>query len=166
MAMSSPYNQGLFEESVSAVTATNSVQLGSKRVVGGREYTYVYNAGSTAAVQVAVCLTGTSGYSVVVTMATTSTTCFSPTLFGVVREAELTASQYGWVVTRGHVDIKSNGSAAIAAGDLLILAENGTVRPYSAVSVITQLVYMAAGNAIKAMTATDATAGTVGVFIR
>jgi hypothetical protein len=41
--------QELIEESVSQVTATNSVELGTRRIHSGNEYTYVYNKSSSTA---------------------------------------------------------------------------------------------------------------------
>jgi hypothetical protein len=159
----SVYNQQLFTESVSAVTATNTVELGTRRWHDGLEYCYVYNGGGTAAVKTVVILSGVTGYTVAVTYASGAAIC--PTPFGVVRNAELTAAYYGWVVTKGFTDVYNDGTASVAAGDFLVLSLNGYVRQYSAACVATALLYNAHHSMISAMQATD-TAGTIGAYVR
>jgi len=85
----------LFEESVSAITATPSVALGTRRVEGGNEYIYAYNANTTAAVGRGVIASINSGYSFSVTAAAGNV------LMGVVQNTEFTAAYYGWLLTRG-----------------------------------------------------------------
>lgn len=115
-------HQQLFTESVSAVTATNTVALGTRRVEGGNEYLYVYNAGSTAAVGYGVIASANSGYSV------TITSVMGNLPLGVVQSNDLTASYYGWVQTKGFVHVYWNGTAAngtAAIGDAVVLGANG-----------------------------------------
>ena len=66
MAALGYYHGPSYEESVSQVTATNSVELGSRRWHQGEEYIYCYNAGSVSApVRLGVrFVTAASGYSV------------------------------------------------------------------------------------------------------
>jgi len=109
--------QQLFNESVSAVTATNSIALGTRRVEGANEYVYVYNAGATAAVGYGVIASCNSGFSCVVSAV------IGDQLFGVVQNAELTAAKYGWVVTRGPVHVYS--ISAIGAGKPFNISANG-----------------------------------------
>lgn len=87
----------LWNESVSAVTASNTVALGSRRWNKGTEYVYVYNNGTTAAVGYGVIATATSAYSVTVTSALGSR------FFGIVQNASLTTNYYGWVAVQGPV---------------------------------------------------------------
>jgi len=112
-----------FTESVSAVTATNSVPLGTRRIENGNEYVYVYNTGTTAAV----------GYGVIQSL----NSCFSVTVssavgnkcFGVVQNASLTTTYYGWVLVRGvgkaHMGDTATGNHTAATGEGLYLGTNG-----------------------------------------
>lgn len=150
-----------FNESVSAVTATPSVEPGVRQWSGSKEYVYMYNGGGEAAPKRVVHVTGTSGYTFVVTFATGAAIHASP--FGVVQNATIPAGSYGWVATRGHVDLYNDGTASVAAGDIIICGTNGVVHQATAATVITQVVW--GGIVGKATQATD-TAGTFGAYIR
>ena len=108
-----------FEESVSAVTATNSVDLGSRRVWKGEEYVYCFNAGGSQAspsygLKV---ITGASGYSVAVT----SLADVANPFVGVVKHATLTTDTYGWVMTRGFVNVEASADSTIT-GDYVAIS--------------------------------------------
>lgn len=108
-----------FEESVSAVTATNSVDLGSRRVWKGEEYVYCYNASDT---QISPSygvklVTGASGYSVAVTSLTDTAHPF----VGVVRHVTMTTNTYGWVMARGFTNVEGDADSTIT-GDYVALA--------------------------------------------
>lgn len=91
------------EESVSAVTLTPSIQLGTRRIHNGEEYVYMYNSGGgTISVGNGVKpITAASGYSVA---ATSLTDVFSP-CFGVVKHVAMATLEYGWVMTRGFTTV-------------------------------------------------------------
>lgn len=91
-------------ESVSAVTATPSIDLGTRRLEAGEEYVYCYNSGgATASVALGVkFITGASGYSVAQTSVTDS---FHPCV-GVVKHADIPAANYGWVMVKGFASVK------------------------------------------------------------
>jgi len=95
------YGNVVFDESVSAVTATPSVELGSRRVWKGEEYVYCYNAGgaaiSTSLALGVVIVTAATGYSVA---ATSLANVHNPCV-GVVKHAAIAAGSYGWVMTKG-----------------------------------------------------------------
>lgn len=111
----------LFEESVSAVTATPSVNLGERRVEGGKEYVYVYNNGTTAAIGYGVIQSLMSGFSVTVSAA------LKDRCFGVVQNADLTTNYYGWVQVKGVANVAVSADHATAAtGEGLYLVANGT----------------------------------------
>ena len=114
-----PYGiRTLFEESVSQITATPSVALGTRRVEGANEYIYAYNANTTAAVGYGVIASLNSGYSFSVTAAA------GDSLMGVVQNTDFTAAYYGWLLTRGLArSIKSTN--AIAAGKPIALSTAG-----------------------------------------
>lgn len=110
------------QESVSNVTATNSVDIGTVRFFNGEEYVYVYNAGADqiSKGQVAV-LSLNSGFSV-----TASSTTGYDIAFGVCKHSTITTGAYGWLITRGFTTV-TNGmaSTALAAADPLFLATGG-----------------------------------------
>lgn len=108
-------------ESVSAVTATNTVELGTTRVVGSESYIYVYNDGGEQVIPgKGVVVSGLSGMSV-----TLSSVTGVDQLIGVVKHATLTTATYGWVVTRGFVPVKCTANSIVSAGDPLILGADG-----------------------------------------
>ena len=114
--------QQLFTESVSTVTATNSVTLGTRRVESGVEYVYVYNAGTTAAVGYGMIQSLMSGFSVVV-----SSVSGDP-CFGVVANTDLEATSYGWIAVRGpvHIDMAGMNHCTAATGMGILLQTNGS----------------------------------------
>ena len=89
-----------YEETVSQVTATNSVRLGDRRWHDGEEYVYCYNAGgATLTTGLGVTpATAASGYSVA---GTSTTEVFNPCV-GVVKQTEIPTSEYGWIMTKGY----------------------------------------------------------------
>lgn len=109
-------------ESVSNVTATNSVDLGTVRFFNGEEYVYVYNGGTASApVGKIMVLSFSSGF----TLTVSSTTGYD-VAFGVVKHAAIPASQYGWLITRGFSTVQNAmASTAMTAGDLLLPAAAG-----------------------------------------
>lgn len=111
-------------ESVSAVTATNSVDVGTRRVWNGEEYVYYYNAGnSQISVGFGATVSAVSGYSV--TVSSTS----GQHAVGFCKHATLTTATYGWLLKVGFLDGLTNGmaSTALTAGDSLQLAADGKV---------------------------------------
>jgi hypothetical protein len=95
----------VFDETPSAVTATPSVELGSRRFWNGEEYVYCYNAGG-ASIATTVALgvklvTAASGYSVA---ATSLTDVVNPCI-GVVKHAAIAAGSYGWVMVKGFATV-------------------------------------------------------------
>lgn len=94
----------VMEETVSACTQTNSVQLGTRRTWKGEEYVYCYNSGG-AAISTTVgvkFVTGASGYSVA---ATSLTDTFNPCV-GVVKHTAFASGDYGWIMVRGFSNVK------------------------------------------------------------
>lgn len=102
-------------ESVSNVTATNSVELGTRTTYLGEEYVYCYNAGGadiypTYGVKL---VTQASGYSV----ANTALTEIANPAVGVCKHATLTAAYYGWIMTRGFTTMAYSTISVAAAAD-------------------------------------------------
>lgn len=116
--------QQIFEESVSAVTATPSIQLGTERWKNGIKYQYVYNkSSSTASVGYAVVRIGangsaSSGYSV-----TVSSVSRTGDLAGVVVHTDIAAGSYGWVAVKGAVTANTDSGAT--AGYAVIMGTDG-----------------------------------------
>lgn len=108
------------EESVSQTTQTPSIQLGTRREYAGESYVYCYNAGGgaiSATVGVKP-VTGASGYSIA---ATSLTDVFNP-LIGVVKHASMITGDYGWVMTRGFVNVQLVSAVCAAGASYLQLA--------------------------------------------
>jgi len=88
----------VLDEPVTNVTATASVDLGTRVVYKGEEYVYCYNAGATIATGNGVKLvTGASGYSVA---ATSLTDVVNPCV-GVCNLTECPTGSYLWVMKEG-----------------------------------------------------------------
>lgn len=119
-AMSYPF---IYTESVSAVTATNSVSLGSQRIENGKWYTYAYNAAAgTASVSYGVIASANSGYS----FQTGSN--LGDFLAGVVIHNDIPTAKYGWVQTKGPATIQMTTaglSSPATLGGGVALADSG-----------------------------------------
>jgi len=102
-----------FTESVSAVTATGTVALLTRRQEGGAEYVYVYNGGSTAAVGLGMIQSGFSAGTVVVTSA------LGDRCAGVVANVDLNAASYGWLKVKGPTTCIMDAGAGVN-GDCVI----------------------------------------------
>ena len=122
-------NRGLAQiipESVSAVTATPSIELGTEKWVGGNKYTYVYNAStSTAAVNYGVVYSAMSGYSV-----TVSSVAMYDRAAGLVVNNDIGVHEYGWVMTKGFGPCKADTTTVpglrVYLGDDGVWSNNGT----------------------------------------
>ena len=109
-------------ESVSAVTATPSVQLGTKRTENGEDYIYLYNNGNTQiTVGAGVIISALSGYSVTVSSLTNL-----GAFVAVNKHATVASAYYFWGMTRGFASVLGTASTALAAGDPIGPGLNGT----------------------------------------
>lgn len=110
----------ILEESISATTLTNSVDLGTRVTWKGEDYVYCYNAGGAAiAPKLAVkIVTGASGFSVAATsLANVANICV-----GVVKHTTFAAAAYGWVMTRGFAIVTNGLASSTITGDYIALA--------------------------------------------
>lgn len=108
-------------ESVSNVTLTPSVDLGTVRVVNGEEYVYVYNDSNTSLpVGYGAVMSGNTGMSVTVSSATYFNACI-----GVVKHATMASLTYGWLLTRGFSNIKMHASSSGLVGGPVALTVAG-----------------------------------------
>jgi hypothetical protein len=118
-------NGPIITESVSAVTATPSTDLGTRVTVNGKTYQYVYNAGnSQISPGYGAIVSGVSGYSVTVSSTTSADFCM-----GFVEHATLTTGTYGWLLQEGFCNVHAAGNVAAAAGALIGLAADGAIAP-------------------------------------
>jgi hypothetical protein len=120
-------NPTLFNESVSARTATPTVALGTVRWEGGNQYRYVYCAsttGDSSLVGYAVrLLSGGSGYTVTNSMTT------GDVVHGIVQDATLTTGAYGWVLRKGIGKVHC-GTAGVGASKLMCVWSSGSIGNY------------------------------------
>lgn len=112
-----------YEETVSHVTATNSVRLGDRRYHDGEEYIYCYNAGTaTGTTNKGVTpVTGMTNYSFTIS----SNTDVCNPLLGVIKHADIPASSYGWVMCKGYASL-TVVSATTADKLPIALGKDGT----------------------------------------
>ena len=109
-------------ESVSAVTATPSVDVGTRRTYAGKDYRYVYNAGGAQiSVKNAAIYSAVSGYSVTVS----SVTNLNHFIAGVCVHATLTTATYGWLLTEGFATVEMGADNSAAAGAGICLGTDG-----------------------------------------
>ena len=86
-------------ESISAVTATPTVQLGTIRFHDGEYYEYVH-AAKTIPIGYGAVYSGTSGHTVVTTGAVSGEHCA-----GVCKHESITSGSYGWLMKKGVVNM-------------------------------------------------------------
>jgi hypothetical protein len=112
-----------FEEGVSAVTATPSVQLGERREYNGDQYVYAYNNSDSQLVPGyhAVHATAATGYSFTIT----HTAGMVPV--GMCKNSTFTTQTYGWLMTSGyHASAAGGTPGTIAAADKVFPSTSGT----------------------------------------
>lgn len=124
--MATVYKQQLWQESVSATTATPSVTLGTRRIVAAKEYVYAYNAASAAdqGCIVRPQENNDSGYSFTVTTVAGS---LQPVM-GAVSEATAASGDYCWVQTKGKARLMQEGAvtgSVIASLDVVPIIQGG-----------------------------------------
>lgn len=109
-------------ESVSSVTVTNSVEVGTIVEEGDERYIYVYNAGnSQIAPGYGATLSGVTGYSV-----TVSSVTGADMFVGVCKHNTLTTGTYGWLLVRGFGPMQMGASDSCTTGGLLTVGVDGT----------------------------------------
>lgn len=116
------YNQQAYFESVSTVTATPSVEVGTWRREGNDEYVYCYNIGSsTIGAHYGVTVSGLVGYSV-----TVSTITSVDMMIGICKHTDIPTGSYGWILTKGFSQFAAGADNSFAAGGPLICGVDGT----------------------------------------
>jgi hypothetical protein len=118
--MSLYQNPSLFNESVSAVTATNTVDLGTIRWEGGNRYKYVYMEQSAQVGYFVNHASNSSGYTVTASMTT------GDMVAGVVQNTTLTTATYGWILKQGIGKIQTGANSIIVTNKAVCVAGSGT----------------------------------------
>ena len=124
-------NEPLRFGSVSMVTltlGTNDPELGARTTDSSGEYIFVYNAGNSIIDKgMAAVLSGVSGYSV-----TVSATTSNDFVVGVCKHGSLATAAYGWLLTRGFVEVEMDGtSGTVSKGGLIEISDAGVWSPVS-----------------------------------
>lgn len=115
------YQDPVFNESVSSVTLTPSVQLGAVRMEAGDQYLYVYNnGGASINVGRGCIISAVTGYSVTVSSLTNV-----GGFLGVVKHNTIMTASYGWIVTRGFTPVLA-AATAITSGAPLYAGVDGS----------------------------------------
>jgi hypothetical protein len=117
--------QTLFDESVSAVTATNTVALGTLREEGGNKYRYVYMQQAANPGYGVMLTSGGSGYSVTASMTT------GDVIHGVIQNTTATTGTYCWVLREGLAKIQV-GTAGVATTKWLTPLGSGSFGDWAA----------------------------------
>ena len=115
-------------ESVSAVTASPSVELGTERKEGFISYIYSYNGGNSqiskgqyARLDAAALSSG-----VTVTVSNAVSQAGGEFIVGVAHNATFATGTYGWLATKGPVLVAlDSGEVSMNSGDILVPGLNG-----------------------------------------
>jgi hypothetical protein len=143
-----------FFESVSQTTLTPSVELGTKRAEGGKEYIYVYNGGGASITSGhGVCVSLCSGYTVTVSSVTQVNHCV------VVANYTFATAAYGWIQTKGFCRVKMSANNSMALNDPVKLGTDGL---FGVNSVATNNIDLQCGFSIEAA----ASGGSGMIFLR
>ena len=111
------YSQTLVR-GISHVSAVPAANLGDRVLLDGNEYVYIYNRSSdlTAKVGDAVMVSGTTGWSCVI-----SHTTAQATPVGVVQHVDIPVGEYGWVLKNGFGTVTAGLNTSLDAHDAVIL---------------------------------------------
>jgi hypothetical protein len=107
-------------EGVSAVTATPSVEVGTRRMDSGEEYVYCLNNTGSSVTQGALMVKSLSS----LTRSSTASVDFPLVC---VKHAAVPAANYFWGLVRGEALVMS---AAITAGNLIGIGADGVINTY------------------------------------
>ena len=107
-------------ESVSSVTSTNSVELGTRRIFNGEEYVYCKNDTGSSVTQGALMVKSLTS------LTRSSTDALDMPSVG-VKHAAVGASQYFWGLVRGEMAVMS---IAMTAGEVLTTGADGAVATF------------------------------------
>lgn len=147
------YDQ-VFFEALTITTLTASVDLGTRRYEGGKEYLYVYNGcGASITSGYGCTVSLLSGYTVTVSSVTQVNHCV-----GVANTTMATAT-YGWIQTKGFCKIKLSANNSMALNDPIKLGTDGL---FGVNSVATGNIDLQCGFSIEAV----ASGGSGSIYLR
>lgn len=155
-------SETVYNETVSSVTATNSVLPGSMRCDdNGNRYVYVFNAGATQISQgLAAVISGTSGYSV--TVSSVAGTDGFP--IGIAKNATIAASSYGWLMYQGFSGFTASANDSFATGDAIALGTDGKMTMKSQATAFSAAITI--GKCILSTASGTSNAGTIAAFFK
>jgi hypothetical protein len=114
-----PVRFGIGVSGTTLTQGVNDPELGTRAMIDGNEYLFVYNATGSAVTQnqIAVLQSGSSGYSV-----TRSSVIGVTPVMGVFANTGVSAAAYCWIMTKGFCDVEPvsnvvSGAVAIAGTD-------------------------------------------------
>jgi len=113
--------QTIFTESVSAVTATNTVALGTYREEGGKIYKYFYMEQAAYPGYAVNYTSGGSGYSVTASMVS------GELIAGFIQNTTATTATYCWVLQQGLAKCNTAANSVVAGQANLVVLSSGTV---------------------------------------
>jgi len=116
-------------ESVSAVTATPSVELGTERVVAGEKYIYVHNCGTGSTGVGVGLIRPASAFAGLYSCSVSSAS--GDMVVGFVKHATIPTLNYGWALTDGAVTVAISSSASSLAAGPVGVGANGAVATHT-----------------------------------
>ena len=142
-------------ESVSATTATNSVEVGFRTIYKAEEYIYVYNAGSQQIIpgNGAMLTTGASGYSVTVSSVVNTV---NP-MVGVCNHATIATGYYGFIMTKGFRNVVAASAMTGAFINLCLVADGKFNMQYPLTDAVHIGTFAVCGYAVSANTGAGGT---------
>lgn len=120
---------GIHEEGVSSTTLVPSVEVGTRRTVGGIDYLYVYNVAANSQISKGKFARIPADdldavYSCTVTNAASQSGGLA--VVGVAHNATFATGAYGWLAVRGQVYVALDGSeVSMNSGDVLAAGVDG-----------------------------------------
>lgn len=116
----------LFDEGISAVTATPTVTPGTERYYDGCWWKYIYNIGTSTLTTKHVCVcTGYSAGTVTISSVAQDGSISGLKPVGVCVNADIDPTYYGWVMTKGVATLTSDGGTAVAEGNMVYAVAAG-----------------------------------------
>lgn len=116
-------------ESVSNVTSTPSVELGTRITRSGIDYMYVYNATTNGVIsqgQAGFLSPGSMSSGLTVTVSNAASQSGGERCVGVAHNATITTGSYGWLAVKGPVYIALDASeVSMNSGDLIVPGVDG-----------------------------------------
>lgn len=127
----------VFFETVSHVTASPKVALGTERVVAGEAYRYVHNAGGGTAGVGSGLNRPASAAAGLYSAAVSSVS--GDMCVGFVKHVAIPSGEYGWALTRGLVTVAISSSASSVSTGAVGLGAAGAIATHTVGHVVGQI---------------------------